>query len=127
MFTQLLAYNNVGLFVLRITIGIIFLYHALPKLRGARMMSQAMRMPAIMIFMLGMVEFASSLGVIFGIYTQIAALFLSVVMLGAIYFKTMKWHVPFAAMDKTGWEFDLILLAANITLLLGGGGSIGIT
>jgi len=34
--------------------------------------------------------------------------------------------VPFAAMDKTGWEFDLILLFASIAILLGGGGSIGI-
>jgi len=29
-------------------------------------------------------------------------------------------------MDKTGWEFDLILLAANVAILLSGGGSIGI-
>ena len=37
-----------------------------------------------------------------------------------------KWGMPFAAMDKTGWEFDLILFAANIFLLVHGGGAIGI-
>lgn len=126
MFTQLLAYNDIGLFVLRLVIGIIFIYHALPKLKGAKMMSQAMGMPAGMIFMLGMVEFLSSLGIVLGIYTQFAALLLGIVMIGAIYFKIAKWHMPFAAMDKTGWEFDLILLAGNIAVLLGGGGSVSL-
>jgi uncharacterized membrane protein YphA (DoxX/SURF4 family) len=79
-----------------------------------------------MIFILGAVEFLSSLGLILGIYTQLAALLLTIVMIGAIYFKAMKWHVPFAAMDKTGWEFDFILLASNIAILLSGGGTIGI-
>lgn len=125
MFTQLLAYNDIGLFVLRLAIGIIFIYHALPKLKGAKMMSQAMGMPAGMIFMLGAVELLSSVGLVLGIYMQLAALLLGIVMIGAIYFKMAKWHMPFAAMDKTGWEFDLILLAGNIAILLGSGGSIG--
>lgn len=123
MFTQLLTYNNIGLFLLRLAIGIVFTYHALPKLKGAKIMSQAMGMPAGMIFMLGMVEFLSSLGIALGIYTQLAALLLAIVMIGAIYFKTVKWHMPFSAIDQTGWEFDLILLAGNIAILLGGGGS----
>jgi uncharacterized membrane protein YphA (DoxX/SURF4 family) len=89
-------------------------------------MAQMVGMPAGMIFMLGTVELLSSLGLILGFYTQLAALLLAIVMVGAIGMKTMKWGVPFAAMDKTGWEFDLILLAANIAILLGGGGSIGI-
>lgn len=126
MFTQLLDYNNIGLLVLRLAVAVIFIYHAMPKLKGAKMMSQAMGMPAGMIFMLGAVELLSSVGLVLGIYMQLAALLLGIVMIGAIYFKMMKWHMPFAAMDKTGWEFDLILLAANIAILLGGGGSIGI-
>lgn len=126
MFTQLLAYNDIGLLVLRLAIGIIFIYHALPKLKGAKMMSQAMGMPAGMIFMLGIIEFLASIGMVLGIYIQLAALFLGIVMIGAIYFKTVKWHMPFAAMDKTGWEFDLILLAGSIAVLLGGEGSIAL-
>jgi len=40
--------------------------------------------------------------------------------------KMMKWGVPFAAMDKTGWEFDFILFFASLAILFSGGGSIGI-
>ena len=126
MLAQLLQYNDVGLLLLRITIAIIFLYHGLPKLSKAKAMSAMMGMPAGMIFMLGMVEILASLGISFGVFTQVSALFLAIVMVGAIGMKAMKWYVPFAAMDKTGWEFDLILLFASIAVLLGGGGSIGI-
>ncbi len=126
MFGQLTQYNNIGLLILRLAVAIIFIYHALPKLKNAKGMAQMMGMPAGMIFMLGGAEFLSSVGLVLGIYMQLAAVLLAIVMIGAIYFKMAKWRVPFAAMDKTGWEFDLILLAANITILLSGGGSIGI-
>lgn len=81
-------------------------------------MAQMMGTSANMVLILGLVEFLSSVGLIFGFYTQLNALLLAIVMVGAIWMKIMKWKVPFAAMDKTGWEFDLILLAANIAILL---------
>lgn len=126
MFTQLIQYNDVGLFLLRIAIAIIFFYHAFPKLSKAKEMSGMIGMPAGMIFMLGMMEAAASLGMVLGVYTQLSALILAIVMVGAIGMKKMKWGVSFAAMDKAGWEFDFILLFANIAILLGGSGSIGI-
>lgn len=126
MFEQLMQYNNIGLLVLRLSVAAIFLYHAMPKLTNAKGMAQMVGMPAVMILALGAVELLSSVGLVIGFYTQLAALLLGIVMVGAIGMKVMKWGAPFAAMDKTGWEFDLILLAANIAILLGGGGTIGI-
>jgi len=126
MIIELSQYSDIAFLILRLVIAVIFIYHALPKLKNASGMSQMMGMPAGMIFMLGLVEFASSLGMIFGFYIQITAFLHAMVMVGAIYFKTAKWHIPFGAMDKTGLEFDLILLAANIILLVNGGGAIGI-
>lgn len=118
MFEQLTQYNNIGLLVLRLAVAIIFIYHAMPKLKNAKGMAAMVGMPAGMVFMLGMIELVASVGLIVGIYTQLSALLLAIIMVGAIGMKMMKWHVPFAAMDKTGWEFDLILLAANIAILL---------
>ena len=126
MLEQLLQYNDVGLILLRITIAVIFIYHGLPKLSKAKAMSAMMGMPAGMIFMLGMVEAVASLGLVFGVYTQLSALILAIVMVGATGMKIMKWGVPFAAMDKTGWEFDFILFFASLAILFSGGGSIGI-
>ena len=126
MFSQLLQYQDIGWLILRLAIAIIFIFHALSKLMKPAMMASDMGMPTAGIMMLGLVEFLSSVGLIFGVYTQFASLLLAFVMLGAIYFKKFKWRVPFFAMDKTGWEFDFILLAANIAILFGGGWSIKI-
>lgn len=119
-------YGDISFLVLRLAVAAIFIYHSLPKLKNYQGMSKAIGMPAGMILALGMVELVSSLGMVFGVYVRFAALILAIVMIGAIYLKTAKWGVPFAAMDKTGWEFDLILLAAAVVLLANGGGSIGI-
>ena len=77
-------------------------------------------------FLLGLVEVVSSVGMILGVYTQLAAILLGIVMLGALYFKLFRWKAPFSATDKLGWEYDLILLAASVAILLTGGGAIGV-
>ena len=124
MFEQLTQYNNVGLFILRLAVAVIFIYHSLPKLKNAKGMAQMMGTQTVMVFTLGAVELLSALGLILGFYTQLAALFLGIIMVGAIIMKIMKWNAPFSAMDRTGWEFDLILLAATIVILLSGNGTI---
>ncbi len=126
LFPQLIPYGDFAVFLLRLVVAGVFLTHGLPKLKNYQVMSQGMGMPFWFVLGLGVVECASALAMVLGVYTQVAALLLSIVMVGAIYFKMMKWNIPFAAHDKTGWEFDLTLLAANIALLFTGGGSIGI-
>ena len=126
MFTQLLQYNDFGLFLLRLVIAIIFLYHGVPKLKNPKAMAQGIGWKKEAVFILGLVEVLSPIALILGVYMQLAALLLAIIMVGAIKMKAMKWGVPFAAHDKNGWEFDLILLAANVVIILGGGGLIGI-
>jgi len=53
MFEQLTQYNDIGLLILRLAVAIIFVYHALPKLKNAKGMAPMMGMPAGRIFMLG--------------------------------------------------------------------------
>ena len=63
-----------------------------------------------------------SLGVAFGVLTQIAALGLIGVSLGAIQKKVFVWHTGFWG-DKTyGWHYDLLFLVANLVILTTGGG-----
>lgn len=128
LFPYLTEYNDTGLFILRIAIGIIFLYHGVPKLKNPKAMAAMMGMPNMAMgpVLLGLVEILSALGLVLGFLVQLSALLLGVVMVGAIFMKVTKWRVPFGAMDKTGWEFDLILLAANLAVLLSGGGSVAI-
>ncbi len=125
MFPQLLQYNDIGILILRLAVAAVFIYHAIPKLKNPSGMAAGMGWPKAAIVVLGLVELFSSLGLIFGIYMQLSALLLSFVMIGAIFTKKTKWHTPFSSQQTMGWEFDFILLAANIFILLGGGGSLG--
>lgn len=118
--------GDIGLLILRLVVAIVFFYHALPKLKNTQGMAQMVGMPAPMVGMLGLIELLGALALALGVYAPIAALVLGLVMIGAIGLKVMKWHIGFAASDKTGWEFDLVLLAANLAILLTGGGAISL-
>ncbi len=119
-------YSDLGLLVLRLAVAVIFIYHSLPKLKNFKMISQGMGMSAGFVLSLGLAEFFSSVALVLGVYTNIASALLALVMVGAIYFKTTKWKVLFSAMDKTGWEFDFILLAANLAIFFSGAGSLAL-
>ncbi|RME60906.1 DoxX family protein [Candidatus Parcubacteria bacterium] len=122
-FLSVNAYEDWALLFLRLVIAVIFAAHAVPKLKQPRKIAQMMGGPAAMPVGLGTVEMVAALALVLGIAVPLAALVLGIVMLGAIYFKMVKWHIPFAAMDKSGWEFDLILFAGNVVLLATGGGN----
>lgn len=117
MLTSFLLYQDLGLFILRLVVAVVFLVHAFPKLQNK--MGNAF-------LLLGIVEALSALALIAGWQTHIAAILLAIIMIGAIWMKKMKWSVPFTTMNATGWEFDVVLLAANIVILTSGGGTISL-
>ena len=81
-------------------------------------MAQGMGWTSTQVLGLGMLEFMGALGLIGGVGVRISSLALSAVMLGAIYHKMKKWNVPFMSSNSTGWEFDFLLLCANLTIYL---------
>lgn len=115
-----------GVLVLRIFVGVIFIYHGFPKIRMPHFLAGAMGKSKAFVFLLGLGEFFSGILLILGLYTEIAALFIALVMLGAWWHKQFKWKIPFSDMSKMGWEFDLVLLGAAVALLLIGAGGISL-
>ncbi|MBI2444371.1 MAG: DoxX family protein [Candidatus Magasanikbacteria bacterium] len=92
-------------------------------------MTPSEQMPSGMLSLmkfLSVVEPLGGIAVLLGFLTQLAAAGLGLVMLGALRFKLGVWKMPFMAQDKTGWEFDLLILAAAIALFLMGGGAFGL-
>src|SRR3989344_2149286 len=105
-FIDLYQFNDWGLLALRVAVGVIFLYHGIQK-RAMWKMQPSEQMPASMLSLLkflSVVEPLGGLAVLFGFLTQLAVAGLGFIMVGAIWMKITKWHVPFAAQDKTGWE-----------------------
>lgn len=117
MFETLSSYSDFSLFLLRLAIASVFLMHGFWKVSNSKAVGPAFTL-------LGVVETTSALLMISGIYTQFAALAFIVVMLGALYMKIFKWKMKFIEEKATGWEFDLLILAANIFILTFGAGSI---
>ena len=124
--TDLVQYSNQGLFILRLAVGAVFIIHGWPKIKNFKAAGLAMGLPATFVLIIGLVEVLSAMGLILGIYNQIAALLIGLVMLGAIKMKLINWKTGFVAKAGMGWEYDLVLLAAAIVILLTGGGNIGL-
>lgn len=127
-FFTLQQFSAFGLLALRIAIGAIFWVHGTAKWAMWRTPPSA-QMPSGMLRLMKILSIAEPVGALMlaaGFLTQIAAAGLGVIMLGALYFKIRAWKIPFTAQDKTGWEFDLMILAGAIALLFLGGGAWGL-
>ncbi|MCR4256815.1 MAG: DoxX family protein [Candidatus Uhrbacteria bacterium] len=113
-------YSDWGLLALRLAVAAIFLAHGTSKFGSWKQPAQGMNK---MMRLLSIAEPLGGIAMLFGFLTQPAAIGLGLIMLGAIYLKSMKWNVPFFATDKSSWEFDLIILASCFLLLFAGAGA----
>lgn len=123
-FVALHQYSDVALLILRLAVGSIFLLHGLPK-RGLWSAQPSAQMAAGMrrnLRILSIAEPAGALGLIFGFLTQLAALGLVIVMLGAIQFLVTKVHRQFKEQNAPGWEFEFMLLISSLVLFITGAG-----
>ena len=122
VFPQLLPFSDAALLCLRLVVAVVFFEsgrrHASDPVGRAASIGQS---PGFTRF-LGWAEMAASLGVALGVLTQIAALGLIAIMLGAIQKKLFVWHTGFWGEKTYGWHYDLTYLVACLVILTTGGG-----
>jgi putative oxidoreductase len=118
-------HSDWALLILRLVIGAIFIYHG--------MLKWSMEDPNTMFTILKFAEPLGGLALILGVLPQLAALGLSIIMLGAIYMKatgfgqgTLDFAGTFAPQGGTGWEFDLMILAGCLVILFMGAGRLAL-
>jgi putative oxidoreductase len=122
LFPQLLEYSNVALVGLRLVVAAVFFDSGLEHVRDPVKRSASIGLSPRVTLLLGFAEMAAALGVALGVLTQVAALGLIVVSLGAIQKKVFVWRTGFWG-DKTyGWHYDLLFLVADLVILTTGGG-----
>jgi putative oxidoreductase len=132
IFPELADQAEWGLLALRIAVGVIFIVHGVPKITGARGMAAALgggqAKPALvgMVTVQGVVEVGGGALLILGVLTQLVAIAFMIIMVGAIYLKMTRWKTGFMSQQTTGWEFDLVLLAASLLLLFTGPGRLAL-
>lgn len=117
------AFTDLGIAVFRIVVGAVFLAHAVPKLEDPEATQEFFESvglhgsPWFLYLALGIEIMAGTLLAI-GLYTQMAALILTVYM-------GIATNIAIGKMDKKfegGYEVDLLLLAASFMFYLMGGG-----
>ncbi|KGJ95907.1 DoxX family protein [Colwellia psychrerythraea] len=127
-----LCSNNHALapFILRLTLGIIFIGHGWGKLFAEGnpagfagwLGSMGLEPSYLLAIAAGLAETVGGLLLITGFFTRAAASSLVIVMLVAIYFV----HIDAGMFGKGGYEFQLLLLAGVVSLLIQGGGKYSI-
>ena len=116
---------SLGLLVLRLALGAVFLVHGGQKLflfgfAGTTQMLTQMNVPAPSIIgpALAIIEPLAGFGVTIGLLTRVAGLAIAVDMLGAI----LTFHLPNGFLVPRGIEFVMMNCAAGLALALIGAG-----
>jgi uncharacterized membrane protein YphA (DoxX/SURF4 family) len=112
-------YSGWGMIALRIALAVVFVVHGWAKIKNPAGVAQALGWPKNAGLLLGLIEFAAALAVLSGVLIEYGAIAMALVMVGAIYTKVTKWKLPFWSQTNTGWEFDLVLFAGALAVLLG--------
>ncbi len=127
MFPELARFTDVALLLLRIMVGIVFMTSGWKHFQDPAGRSKAIEMSKSFTIFLGAVEVAGSLGVIFGVLAQPAAIGLILIMLGAIQKKIFVWRTGFWGKSETnGWSYDTMLLVMNLVIVTTGGGNLSV-
>lgn len=116
---------DLALLVLRLALSLTFFVHGLEKLLRAEEIAKAWRISPLGVRSIGIVEIAGAASVFLGIWTSAGAILLGILILGSIYFKTVKGNQDFTG--KGGWEFELILLALALAIAAAGPGLYSLT
>jgi len=116
---------------LRLVLGVIFIVHGYPKLKNVKATAQwlvasGFKPGRFWAFVLGFSEFFGGFALLIGFFSRFAAAALIISMAVATLLKIFKWKTPFTAMDKMGWEFDVLIVAGLIVLFLLGSGALSI-
>jgi putative oxidoreductase len=122
MFPQLARFTDFGLLLLRLMAGLVFVTSGYSDLRSPEERAQSIGMSKAFTVLLGIAEVAGGLGVAAGVLTQLAAMGLILIMLGAIGKKIFVWHTGFWGDKSSGWHYDLIFILMNLVILFTDGG-----
>ncbi|MEW6616920.1 MAG: DoxX family protein [Patescibacteria group bacterium] len=120
MIQPLFVFSDWALFLLRVVLGIIFIYHGFPKLKNLKatidsFVGMGFKPGILWALLVGIIEFIGGILLIFGFLTQIVA-FLFVLEFIVIIVKVKKLK------NFSSFEFDLLILVSSLVLMTVGGG-----
>jgi putative oxidoreductase len=121
-FVFLAQFADLALLFMRLLVGWVFIWSGWSHVTQPVERGKSIGLSPGFTRFLGLAELAGGLGVAFGVLTQVAALGLVLVMLGAIQKKIFVWHTGFWGKSSDGWHYDLLLIAMCLVIATTGGG-----
>jgi putative oxidoreductase len=119
----LLEFGDLALLLMRFIVGAVFMTSGWSHVRDPVARGTSIGMSPGFTRTLGIAELAGGLGVAMGVLTQLAALGLILVMLGAMQKKIFVWRTGFWGKHGTdGWHYDLMLALMCLVIATTGGG-----
>lgn len=121
LFPQLFVYQEVAPLILRVVLGLVFIVHGYAKFKGFSGIAEwlgsiGFKPGKFWAFVLLATEFFGGILLVIGLFTQLAAGLIAIIMLVAIF------KVNLNKGFKGGYELDLVLLAIAVALLFLGPG-----
>ena len=108
---------------IRSVVGVIFILHGIGKFNpGFVNFISSLGLPPEMQITIALAEVVPGILMIFGIFTRFSASLLSIVMIGAIFLVKGAQNIT----GEKAVEFDLILLAVSLLIIVAGPGRISI-
>jgi len=126
-FPGLLRFLPVGLLLQRWMVAAIFVTSGWSHLTKTEERAKSIGRSKGFTILLGSLEVPGGLGVAVGVWPQIAAFVLILVMLGAIYNKIFVWRIGFWGEKSHGWHYDLMLVIMNLVIIFTNGGPYVVT
>ena len=113
---------NMGM---RAAIGVIFIVHGIGKFNEGFLgfLTGYLGLPPEMQIPIALAETIPGILILIGVLTRISASLLSIVMLGAIFYVKQAGSLT----GERGFEFDLILLASCLVVIVSGPGRVSIS
>ncbi len=121
------AFADAVLLLLRLMLAAMFITSGWSHVTKTEERAKSIGMSPGFTRFLGVAELAGGLGVAFGVLTQLAALGLILIMLGAIQKKIFVWHTGFWGKNSSGWHYEVMLIIMNLVVIVTGGGNWGLS
>ncbi len=107
------------------SIGAIFIIHSLKKFDPSwQEWLVSIGLPPELQMPIALAEFIGGILLIIGVLTRITGAVFAVILLGAIFH--IRWENGFFV-SKGGWEWDLVMLAAVLAIIVAGPGRVSIS
>lgn len=127
MVLDLTRFADFGILLLRFMVAVVFIASGWKHVSQPTQRSSEIGMSRPFTIMLGAAEIAGGLGVAAGVLTQIAAIGLIAIMLGAMEKKMFVWHTGFWGNKTYGWHYDLMFVVMCLVIVFTNGGRYALT